>query len=72
MSLYIAHPDSTKTSLLQLPKSEEDITMALPDKGTTIETMTVCKLLSSKSSKSLGNWEFQFQFEPAALAAEKQ
>ena len=57
---------------LQLPKSEEDIVDALPNKEQMVDTMVITKLLSSRGTKSLAEWEFQYQYEPTALKIEKE
>jgi len=53
-------------------RSEEDITSIIPDKATTLEIMSITKLFSLKPSKSLAEWEFQSQYDPMALKAEKE
>lgn len=44
----------------------------LPDKSTTLDIMLVTKLLSQRSEKVLGEWEFQFQYDPPARNAEEE
>lgn len=56
----------------QLPRTEEDIVAVLPDKSTTLEIMSITKLFSTRPEKSLGEWEFQSQYDPFALKAEKE
>jgi len=56
----------------QLTKTEEDVTDILPDKLTTLDTMAIMKLWTSRGSKSLGEWDFKFQYDPVALEAEKE
>jgi arachidonate 5-lipoxygenase len=53
-------------------RTEEDIVRVLPNKSITLDTMVVTKLLSMKGTKSLGEWEFQYQYDPSALKAEKE
>ena len=44
----------------------------LPPKDKTMDTMVMTKLLSARASKSLGESEFQHQFDPFAIAAENE
>ncbi len=53
-------------SILQKPRTEKDIMKCLPDKRTTFDIMVVVKTLSTKSAKSLGNFEVQYVFDPKA------
>jgi arachidonate 5-lipoxygenase len=46
--------------------SESDILAALPDKQTTLDIMTVTKILSDKGTNSLGDFEVQYIFDPPA------
>ena len=55
-----------------MPRSEEDVVNALPSKSITLDTMVVTKLLSMKGTKSIGEWESQYQYDPSALKAEKE
>lgn len=48
------------------PLTEEDILMTLPDKKTTLDVMTVTKILSDRGTKSLGDFEVQYIFDPDA------
>jgi hypothetical protein len=57
---------------LQLDRTEEDIVSILPDKAATLETIAIAKILSARGTKSLGEWEFQQQYDPMALKAEKE
>ena len=52
--------------------NEEDILEALPNREEMVDTMVITKLLSSRGSKSLAEWEFQYQYEPGALKIEKE
>jgi len=52
--------------------TEEDIIAALPDKSTTFDVLTITRLFSQPSEKGLADWEFQFQYDPPALKAEKE
>ncbi|GAB1603283.1 arachidonate 5-lipoxygenase-like [Argonauta hians] len=49
------------------PRSEEEILKLLPDKRTTLDIMTVTKVLSSKGTNSLGDFEVQYIFDPRAI-----
>ncbi|ELT89495.1 hypothetical protein CAPTEDRAFT_172669 [Capitella teleta] len=55
----------------KLDRTEEDLVSILPDKAATLETIAVCKVLSARGTKSLGEWEFQQHYDPMALKAEK-
>ena len=57
---------------LQLPKAEEDVLEILPTKDKTLDTMVMTQVLSARGTHSLGEWEFQYQYDPFALAAEKE
>ena len=56
----------------QLPKTEDDIVAILPDKLTTMDTMAIMKLWTSRGPRSLGEWDLKFQYDPVALQAEKE
>ena len=45
---------------------------ALPDKATSLDIMTVTRLFSNAPTAGLSNWEFQFQYDPPALKAERE
>ncbi|KAJ8313748.1 hypothetical protein KUTeg_008309 [Tegillarca granosa] len=49
------------------PLTEADIMNALPDKPTTLDIMIVTKILSTKGTKSLGDFEVQYIVDPQAL-----
>lgn len=51
---------------LQSSLSEADILSTLPDKKTTLDVMTVTKILSDRGTKSLGDFEVQYIFDPDA------
>ena len=53
-------------------RQEEDVVAVIPDKDTTLNTMAVTQLLSMRATNSLSNWEFQYQYDPPALIAEKK
>lgn len=52
--------------MLQSQRTEEDVLRALPDKPTTLDVMVVTKILSSRGTRSLGDFEVQYIFEPEA------
>ena len=52
--------------LPQSPLEETDILNMLPDKPTTLDMMIVTKILSQRGTKSLGDFEVQYIFEPEA------
>ena len=51
---------------------EEEVVQALPDKLTTLDTMVITRLLSSIGTHPLGEAEFQYQYEEAAVRIEKE
>lgn len=51
---------------LQTSLTEADILYTLPDKKTTLDVMTVTKILSDRGTKSLGDFEVQYIFDPDA------
>ncbi|KAH9509998.1 Arachidonate 12-lipoxygenase, 12R-type [Bulinus truncatus] len=46
--------------------TEQDILKALPDKETTLDTLTISKVLSTKGTRSLGDFEVQYIVDPKA------
>ncbi|OWF44208.1 allene oxide synthase-lipoxygenase protein-like isoform X2 [Mizuhopecten yessoensis] len=54
------------------PLEEKDILKALPDKPTTLDVMVVTKILSDKGTKSLGDFEVQYIFDPPARQIVKE
>ncbi|BFZ15082.1 hypothetical protein BsWGS_18122 [Bradybaena similaris] len=46
--------------------TERDILDCLPDRPTTLDIMIVTKILSAKGTKSLGDFEVQYVFDPQA------
>ncbi|XP_052225507.1 allene oxide synthase-lipoxygenase protein-like isoform X5 [Dreissena polymorpha] len=48
------------------PVEETELVSMLPDKPTTLDMMTVTKILSSRGTNSLGDFEVQYIFEPEA------
>lgn len=59
------------TDKSHVPTDQELVDM-LPDKETTLDTMIVTKLLSMQANNNLGDWEFRYQHDEAALEAEKK
>ena len=57
----------TKRILLQKPLTEGDILKALPSKETTFDSMIVSKILSDRGTNSLGDFEVEYVYDPAAL-----
>lgn len=60
--------------LTDIPKekksfSEEDIMAILPDKRMTLDIMVITKLLSSRGTKSLGDFEMQYLYDPVGVQA---
>jgi len=56
----------------QNQREERDIIAALPDKATSLDIMTITRLFSEATTTGLSNWEFQFQYDPPALKAERE
>ena len=52
--------------VVQREVTVEDIIKALPDRPTTLDIMIVTKILSSRGTKSLGDFEVQYIFEDKA------
>lgn len=52
--------------MLQTPLEESNVLNMLPDKPTTLDMMIVTKILSQRGTKSLGDFEVQYIFEPEA------
>lgn len=53
----------------QRPLTEDDIVALLPSKQVTLDSMIITKLLSSKGTNSLGDFEVQYMYEPFAVNA---
>lgn len=60
-------PPTSKDAL-----SEKDILLALPDKQTTLNTMIITKILSQKTTKSLGDFEVNYIYDPPAIQVVKE
>lgn len=60
-------PPTSKAAL-----TEEDILSALPDKETTLNTMVITKILSQRTTKSLGDFEVNYVYDPAAVQVVKE
>lgn len=54
------------------PRNEEDLIAVLPDKATSLDIMTITRLFSDAPTPGLSNWDFQFQYDPPALKAERE
>ena len=46
--------------------TERTILDSLPDRPTTLDIMIVTKILSAKGTKSIGDFEVQYVFDPPA------
>ena len=53
----------------QTPRTEEDVMECLPNKEMTLSIMLVTKLLSDRGTKSLGDFEIEYQFDPIGAKA---
>ena len=62
-SLLNGKPPSDKN----VEVKEEDILRALPDRKTAVQLMVVTDLLSQKGTKSLGDFEVQYVYDPKAV-----
>lgn len=51
------------------PVEEKDILFKLPNKETTLDVMVITKLLSSKGTNSLGDFEVQYLYDPVSVKA---
>jgi arachidonate 5-lipoxygenase len=54
------------------PLTEDDVLAALPDKQTTLNTMIITKILSQKTGRSLGDFEVNYVYDPAAVQVVKE
>lgn len=54
------------------PLTEEDILNHLPDKNVTLDIITITNLLSSKGTKSLGDFEVQYLYDPVSITAAEE
>ncbi|CAL1548228.1 unnamed protein product [Lymnaea stagnalis] len=61
--LFSGKPPTNPEVILQ----EGDLMKCLPDKATTLAIMEITKLLSTSPTKSLGDFETQYIFDPKAL-----
>lgn len=62
----IKSEDNVFTLCLKAERMEKDIIRTIPDKPTTLDTMVVTKILSGKGTKSLGDFEVNYIFDPEA------
>ncbi|XP_076063711.1 polyunsaturated fatty acid 5-lipoxygenase-like isoform X2 [Oratosquilla oratoria] len=51
---------------------EKDIMKLLPNKRTTLDIMVITNLLSSKGTKSLGDFEMQYLYDPVGVRAAEE
>lgn len=65
--ILLGKPPTDKT-----PLTENDILVRLPNKETTLDIMVITKILSTKATKSLGDFESQFMYHPACVKAAKE
>ena len=56
----------------QNPVSEMEIIKRLPDKETVLFGMKLTKILSTRASNPLGDWDIRFQYDRDAVAAENR
>ncbi|XP_054721720.1 polyunsaturated fatty acid 5-lipoxygenase-like [Uloborus diversus] len=54
------------------PVTENDILNKIPTKQTTLDIMTITKILSTKATKSLGDFEIQFMYNPICVKAAEE
>ncbi|XP_042907350.1 allene oxide synthase-lipoxygenase protein isoform X1 [Parasteatoda tepidariorum] len=54
------------------PMGENDILNCIPNKETTLDIMVITKLLSTKATKSLGDFESQFMYHPTCVQATEE
>ena len=54
------------------PRAEHDILDALPDKHTTVDTMTITHILSQSRGNPLGTFDVNFVYDPAAVRVVKE
>ncbi|XP_045132504.1 allene oxide synthase-lipoxygenase protein-like isoform X6 [Portunus trituberculatus] len=52
--------------------TEKDIMALLPDKRMTLDIMVITKLLSSRGTNSLGNFEMQYLYDPVGVQAAEE
>lgn len=52
--------------------TENDVLNRIPNKQTTLDIMVITKLLSTRATKSLGDFESQFMFHPACVKATEE
>ncbi|XP_059162537.1 allene oxide synthase-lipoxygenase protein-like [Physella acuta] len=57
-----------KHMLKDFVATEADVVKALPDIVSIMDSLTITKILSTKSTKSLGYFEVQFIYDPKAIA----
>ncbi|XP_055346121.1 allene oxide synthase-lipoxygenase protein-like [Paramacrobiotus metropolitanus] len=52
--------------------TDRDVLLQLPPKSVTLDTMVVTRLLSSKGTNSLGDFEVQYLYDPISVEAAKK
>lgn len=53
--------------IFQNPLKEGDILKYLMDKSTTLDTMTITKILSERGTNALGDFEVNYTYDPPAV-----
>lgn len=56
----------------QKPITEEDVMKILPKKKAMYEALATAKVLSKKSTNSLGDWEVRWQYDPRVMEVEER
>lgn len=74
---YAFVPNYAGILLIDVPKekksySEEDIMAMLPNKRMTLDIMVITKLLSSRGTNSLGDFEMQYLYDPVGVKAAEE
>lgn len=54
---------------MQRDYSEKEILALLPNKEMTLDIVLICKLLSKRGTKSLGDFEMQYMYDPVGVEA---
>ena len=57
---------------MQSGLTEKNIFNLLPPKSVTLDTMVVTRLLSSRGTQALGDFEVQYLYDPVSVSAAKQ
>ena len=75
MDFYPAMPHiffSYSPMLSQNPISDMDVVKYLPDKEKVLYVINIMTTLSTRASKSLGDWDIRYQYDREAIAAENR